>query len=417
MSSGQRVSVWLPILVFFLAAALQLAFLQFLPERLRGNDSADFLDFYSPVAKSLVAGEGLVYEERLAMRYPPGYPVLLAGVFWAAEKGPGEEQDWLVGFNVVCFALAAALLFRLARRLSNSRAIAWWTVIAWITWPPLLWLGKQPNSEMPFLCLFFFALLLWVRSFAEKATYWSGLDAGLVLGLAALVRPAVIAVCLPLALATLFVGWISGRRRVAAALLLCVGQVLVMAPWVYWMHHQTGGWFPLSSGGRLSVLDGLTIAVKPERSGPPVPADVKRLMTAVDEGRPDFHSTGDVLRFVAAQDGPAVTKLVAIKAARSWYATDSLRFENWLLILQIPYLLLAASGLAVAWRQGGARRSLVLIVILVALYFWAMTMLVLSILRYMVPAMALLLLAGALAVDHGLRGRSLRGRSGQTSPG
>jgi hypothetical protein len=57
----------------------------------------------------------------------------------------------------------------------------------------------------------------------------------------------------------------------------------------------------------------------------------------------------------------------------------------------VIFLLPVVAGAVVALRQPSPRLRLLLIVIAsFTLYFWAMTILVLSIMRYMVPAMGLL---------------------------
>jgi hypothetical protein len=86
----------------------------------------------------------------------------------------------------------------------------------------------------------------------------------------------------------------------------------------------------------------------------------------------------------------AVIKLLLLKTARSWYGTDSQRLEGPILLIQLMYLALVAWGAWSAWKRGGLQRKFVIGALLVTLYFWGMTFLALSILRYMVPAVGLL---------------------------
>ncbi len=58
-------------------------------------------------------------------------------------------------------------------------------------------------------------------------------------------------------------------------------------------------------------------------------------------------------------------KLFFVKAARSWYATDSLRHESYVALLQLPYLLLSALGLASSLQgEGWVRYGTILVVLL-----------------------------------------------------
>ena len=85
-----------------------------------------------------------------------------------------------------------------------------------------------------------------------------------------------------------------------------------------------------------------------------------------------------------------VAEMVALKAARSWYATDSHRKERLALGMQVMYLALIAYSGVRAYRAGGAMRQMVIVTSFVAAYFWFMTIIALSIARYMVPAIGLL---------------------------
>jgi hypothetical protein len=153
----------------------------------------------------------------------------------------------------------------------------------------------------------------------------------------------------------------------------------------------------LSEGGVPSIRDGLTFAtnLKGYRQGVWVPADVRTVMKNIQAGYQELHTMGDVasaLTEQARQHPAAVAKLFLLKAARSWYATDTQRREGYLMLIQAIYLLPVMVGVGVAWRMGGNARLLVLFVVPLTVYFWAMTIVVLSIVRYMVPAMGLLFL-------------------------
>jgi hypothetical protein len=92
------------------------------------------------------------------------------------------------------------------------------------------------------------------------------------------------------------------------------------------------------------------------------------------------------------RDSASAAQLIAIKAARSWYATDSRRFETASLFIQLGYLA-AVFWSAARILRGNApagARALLALMLLIAAYHWLTTIAVLSILRYMLPAMGLL---------------------------
>jgi hypothetical protein len=103
-----------------------------------------------------------------------------------------------------------------------------------------------------------------------------------------------------------------------------------------------------------------------------------------------------------SRDPAALLNLYVRKAARSWYGTDSGRLEWLVLALQLPYIALSIAGSARALRIGGDAACLTALAWLVTAYFWGMTLIALSIARYMIPAMGLL-----FAVAPGVWPRSL----------
>jgi hypothetical protein len=99
-------------------------------------------------------------------------------------------------------------------------------------------------------------------------------------------------------------------------------------------------------------------------------------------------------------DPVAMAKLLAIKVMRSWYGTDSGRYELEIMLLQVPYLVLVLWGTLGSLRSDPVRRNFAVCIWVVVLYLWGMTVVVYSMLRYMMPAMGLLfvLIPGAFLV-------------------
>jgi hypothetical protein len=205
-----------------------------------------------------------------------------------------------------------------------------------------------------------------------------------------LVRPA--AVGLPLVLAAVVLvgtwrkNWANGFARAGLVLAAALATV---APWEAFIAAETGVFAPLSSSGSLSVYDGLTFAVSDKDYRSPVesPRAAEEFMTAVDAR----WAAGERAMFrVALEEGlanPTGASQVGLwKIGRAWYATDSQRLDGWLLLLQIPYLVMLVG---VSWRSlrsPGDARSLAFLVVGIVGYFWLVTVAVLSILRYMAPA-------------------------------
>jgi 4-amino-4-deoxy-L-arabinose transferase-like glycosyltransferase len=398
---------------FAAAVVAALVFRLALPSAVRASSASDYDDFYAPVARRILAGLGPSLAPGVpATQYPPGYPLVLAASFACGRLVGASESAAALALGVVASGLVAVLLFRLASRAWGPRA-AVVAPLAWTTYPLALWLTKQPGSELPFVVLLLAGLALAWRAFEGGGVVLAA-GAGLVLGGAMLVRP--IAIGVPLVVAASAVVVRAARRGRAAALagVLVCGAAVAVLPWELWVWSRTGEVVLLSTGGLPSMRDGLLFGAgsKVYRGAVDLPPRAAAVMEDLRPGVTAARSVGDVGRAVAAawRTSPLGTaELVGAKAARSWYATDSARHERLLLPLQLVYLALAAVGAAVAWRTGGASRALAFAVGAIVVYFWAMTTVVLSIVRYMVPAMALLfLLLPGLTVGRGRHPTSAR---------
>jgi len=133
-------------------------------------------------------------------------------------------------------------------------------------------------------------------------------------------------------------------------------------------------------------------------------AVVNEAITRQQEGKLD--TPAELVAFLGDQlyrNPLGVLELVWTKAHRAWYGTDAQHREEWIaLFVQTVYLLLSLWGGWLLWRCRGTQREWLVLVAAVVLYFWGMTVLVLSIVRYMIPAMGLLFPSIALALEKAL---------------
>jgi hypothetical protein len=388
------------MLVFAVSVLVTLLFWVVLPPDLLVHENSDYRDFYEPVARSLLNGEGLALPDgNPAIRYPLGYPLLLAGTFKVAQVGPASEKTMLSVFTLLCMGMASVLLFKLAKHMWGF-VPALISPFLWITSPFALWLTKEPHSEVPFLVVFFSGLYLFCRCLFAKQTACSHyLFSGFLIGSSMLIRPIAIGAVLMMSIGLWMVrGDVRRGKRIYLIGILLVGNLVAIVPWEIWAYSKTNRVILLSSGGVSSILDGLTFAVvrKGYREKMEVAPEVAAVMQdihAARSGSGGVRSLGEIISLLMEKsktDSAAIIKLFVIKAVRSWYATDSGRYEKPLFWIQIFYLSLALWGGVVAWKRGGTVRKLSLVIWIMVLYYWAMSIMVLSILRYMVPAMGLL---------------------------
>jgi hypothetical protein len=385
--------------VFVLSFLVSLAFYVAVPSGLENDPGTDYATYYEPVARNLLAGRGYVHPSdptTLSTRYPPGFALQVAGSLWAARVFHIPENVSLLAAALAGMAFCSSLVFLFARSVWNTRPALLCSSV-WMTYPMALWLVNGQNGEVPFQVALYSGLyVLWQAMINKSESRRAYFLAGALFGVAMLVRP--IAIGMGLVAAPLI--WFGARERSARLRLtviasLLLGNLAAVVPWEGVVYAKTGQVVLLGTGGVVSLRDGLAFAIntKGYRQGVAVPEDVEELMQDVMAHYSELRSLKNIAWVVGQElrDRPgAVAKLLAIKAARSWYATDTNRREGQVLMLQVFYLLLAVWGSAAGWRSGGILRKLVVTVWVVTGYFWGMNILSTTLCRYIVPAMGLL---------------------------
>jgi 4-amino-4-deoxy-L-arabinose transferase-like glycosyltransferase len=382
--------------VFVLSIAVTLLFWTFLPADFQQSESSDYPAFYEPVARNILKGGGFFLPDGApALAYPPGYPILLAGIFGLAKIFVWPESLVYSAFVVLCMGFSSLLIFLLSGKIWGARA-GWLSALLFLTYPFALWLTKQPNSEIPFMVAFYASIyLFWLGLKSQKRSWLFLVVSGMLAGIAMLIRP--IAIGMGIILFGQFL--VLYKRplvlRFFLGLLLVFGNLLAVLPWQIWAYGQTGQVVFISTGSVNSIRDGLTFAVESKyyRQKINIPEDVTNLQKELVAEEDSMNSLAGIARTITnhfAETPLAVVELFLIKAARSWYGTDSARMEAWILVIQLAYgVLILLSSFAV-WRKRSELNDLFLLVWGFVFYFWLMTIMVLSILRYMIPVIGLL---------------------------
>lgn len=384
------------IVVFLCSVLVTSLFLVLLPDDLRANQSSDFESYYEPLATNLLFGRGYSLDgKNLFTYYPPGFPLIIAGQFWIARVFSLSESIVYLATNVVLVAFTLTIFFHLTSKITTKMSALISTGLL-MTYPFLLWLTKQPNSEIPFIAFLFlsFSVFLSASLWKKFNNLWFLLS-GLLLGISILIRP--IAVFFPLVfVVSIFILFnkTKTKKRLITSLIFIFGVLLVVLPWEAIVYNKTGKVVLISENSSIALRGGLVFAFAddPYKQPVSVPKDVELLMTEIKQ---DYESFGDQQKIVAflseklVESPITVLKLFTIKALRSWYATDSQSNETFILLAQIPYISLIVIGSIIAWRKKGISRKIVSVIWLVTLCNWAMSILVTSTLRYMVPVICL----------------------------
>jgi len=392
--TGNRVVTGVGIMVLALATAG--LFHGLLPPAMREWDNHDYIFDYAPVADNLLRGQGLTYPEGdFADAYPPGYPLILAGLFAVANALSLSREVVLTAFHLVVLALSAVSLFAISEMLWGRR----WAVIPpvlFCTYPLTLWLSRQPMSEIPFMLFYYTAVYYLIKGIKLKKIFLHFFISGILVGAAILIRPIALAsgiifsLIIPLAYHDKTI-----RAKVAGILWLNLGVVLALSPWIAFAYYKTGNLILVSTNLGPSIFDGWTFAVNPEaahRLPFPLSTDLRAWMEAFLRQCAGRLSTSEVVACLVGrfQEDPVTgMKLALWKGLRAWYGTNSGRWETAIILVQLLYLPLMAGAAVLGLRRRDSVREAALLIILVLVYFWGITTVVLSIVRYLVPAIGL----------------------------
>lgn len=336
--------------------------------------------FYSPAAENLLAGKGYTVEGVFADRYPPGYPFFLSAVY--ALSGQAGENNFLYPYIIALLQAASCILLYKTAKMLTSPSQAVMTAALFLSYPffAVLSMTRYAWTAMPlFIFVFYAALYLFFKTKMKKKLPGGFFLSGLLFGVSALVWPASVGLWLLFALYLFF----SGAPRAVSSFIL--GVFLPILIWCAVVSANTGH-FRLSSGGWPSVKDGLvhssgTQMARFDFSG--------EALKEIEDGnmRGPLDAAAFTLRKLRT-DFKDTSSYLVFKIFRPWYATDSEKFEKIILAAQVPYLLLSIFGFLNLREENKKEGRLLLGAVI---YFWITAFSVLSILRYMIPAMGLLM--------------------------
>jgi len=227
-----RRSTWLALLIILvLALAWRVAYLRHAPPLPGAGDAIE----YDIIATRLLEhgvfrtpDHGLPHGE-YAVR-TPGYPAFLAATYWAADRGFGSRFALLRPIQLALDLATLLLVFALARRLAGRRQ-ALLAALLYAAYPPFWWAASVAYTETLTVFLWAAALVLLTIGF-ERRRARAFIAAGIILGLAALVRPTGQVFALFLLIAVVWVYGVRNTRWLWHFAAFAVAFAAVTTPWV-----------------------------------------------------------------------------------------------------------------------------------------------------------------------------------------
>lgn len=390
--------------IFLISIIFSLIFLFFFREigpiqhRVPG---ADYQVYYAPLANSILEGKGIIIKGGLVPTIPPGYPVILSGIFGFSKLLGIEKLELIVIFNVIITAISCCFLFLIAESIFGKK-IGLIASFLWMSYPFNLWLIKNPNTEVPFILFFYLGIWLAIFSLKRKHLGFTFLT-GIILGLASLIR--YISLFLPLFLVLLIIFFFrsnSKKIQFLLAAILLLGNLVVVLPWNIYLISRTNQGIPVFTFETGGFLEGFTFALSSGAGGDQVvvSSEVRALMERAKAE--DLNKEVKIFRFLVKEliNYPTpFLKLIGLKLARSWYSTSQMWWEREILTVQILYLLTSLIGIIYGIKIYKDRIRNIILLLGIVIYFWGITVFCLSILRFMIPVMGLVIIFSAILIE------------------
>jgi len=296
--------------------------------------SVDFTRYYGPTAESILAGNGpRMPDGSVLLHYPPAYSYYTAGLMAVSRATGIPLTALIVGANIAWNALTVLAVFLLAYRMAGARLATAAGLIAGL-YPPVLYLSKIAFVQVPYLAFLAWGLYAAYAGHRSRRLGCFALAGGLF-GVAGLFRPAAMALLAILLLYVLI--FYKGRLivRLARPAAMLGAFALVVAPWSMYVYAQEGKVTVLGDVTQ-SHLEGTAQAACASDD----PAGIRGLNHFAALARSPIGHSRELLR----------------RAAKSWYHTDSGRYERASLAINVPFALLLVLGAVVALRGRGAAR-------------------------------------------------------------
>lgn len=375
-----KTSVLLTI-IFFTTLLARIAYLYLAPSL---SIAPDTINTYTPIALNLIYGNGYSIQPNVPTDIVvPLYPLFLAGIYSIF----GCDYFIVRIILAVIDSFTVVVSFLIANRLF-SRKVAFFSSLVISLYLPFVHLFTYALSDNLFILLISLFTYFFIKTF-EDTYKGNSIKCGIFLGLAILCKP--IPAFVPV---FIFIGWFICYYKLYKLvfkrfIILLITLVCLIGPWTLRNYITFHEFIPLTTGPAESVLmysyeDQLKPSADNKRFSLYGEKDeIKRIQNLEGSKRTlaVFKETFDRIK-----KSPCLfLKLVGIKFLRFWYASDSGKFDNVLVFLQFPILVLGILGMIAFCILDNWKR--VFPIALVVLYFVLLHSFVGAFARYSMPIM------------------------------
>jgi 4-amino-4-deoxy-L-arabinose transferase-like glycosyltransferase len=388
--------------------------------------SIDFTDNYEFLAVQLAAGHGYRFTADTAptLMREPGYPLVLSALFTMF----GVSLTAARTANLLFALIAALAVSKIAARLTGGELAQRIAPVAFLCHPGIVLSELRGGVE----CLYLMLLLLFLLSVyraIDRQRWGDFAVAGLMLGVASLVRST--ALLFPAFLLLFFLFADRGRGRVviaaARAGVIWSCAFVVLSPWIVRNYLLVGEFVPTASVAGVSAHAGQYICQHMTLRTDLVDVDrdaaLERASLARSQGLKFkiveplyylyFFETKNEIAFNSllgkmvlekyAASPTLLVECMAKNAFHFWFSSKSWSATAANAVVQVPYIALAFAGLIIGLR--GSRSRDVMLLLLFIVYTLGVYLPILAQARYSIQLMPIMSILAGVALERLLRSR------------
>lgn len=395
--------VKISVMLFALALAARLFYLhagkEYYQEKVLASDGKK----YETIARSILAPQW----RNIWPRIPPGYPVFLAGVM----RISGANYVLAVqAIQILLSSLVAVLIYAFSLRIWHAPPLAALGAAGlWALFPPALHASLMVGREELLAFLLAGAVLAWCHALLSGATGMALLS-GVLLALAGIIKPVPVYLA-PVLIASLLMAPPCARRRRLARAVCCLAPVAAGIFLVSWYNHSQwqqwyyarSGYYEMYCGSKPEYMVAGELRYQRVRQN----LFEMNLIRATQLPEAEWEQVviqDEVFKALFAGeikkrllDEPlAAAGFFFSKISRLLYMTDTGTRQFFLLLLNLPLLILACAGAAAGWRSPRPGIKAMTFALASAVLVWALLhSLVIPLNRYFYVITPLLLVLAA----------------------
>ena len=406
-------------MIVVITALVSLNMFVFMPDSFKDKPCGDCRGGYINPAMNLIEGKGLVDNNGfISITRPPGSPIIIAGLLYVQRWLDLSQQKVFWMFNSLMIAFSAILILMISQLIWEKQD-AMWVPYVWITYPFSLWFINQPYSEVPYFVASFFTVYMFLLSYRRNSRrYWIyGLIVGLLSAVGMMIKPVGMGVPVIVVLLVMILHRERSRQeRTKFSIAVVSGVLVLVIPWFAFVYTNSGKVLFLTDSIvlRNSLINGVTFVTRGEeyREKLTLHPRVERFMKTIelelksteDKMLQEKTVTGsqlrdqievghvlDVIIKVSLENPLDALYLLGTKVVRSWYGTDSHKLEDYAIGIQLVYISMISLSLIRIIKKSLVHKEILFIVLALIFYYWTMSVLFEPLVRYLIPALGLLL--------------------------